>query len=279
MIRSVLILGALAAQLASPNDAYRAALQTMRALPVPAYVTYRTDLDAGDATIALSYLYGGRIKPRIVMGAGLYDRKSWYVDYRSSDGLASIRTDSPTPTPAVTSIALFDPTWNGVSIWLRRGLLATLERDATPAPSASATPDKEPATIATVYAFDPNAYKVEDAGIAWCGSDPGRLLALHALRDVQKHPLERVLIDAVDGRICMVRFAVSGTEGADRFDGYVDLQFGTVNGYYLVRDGYLDVGAKENGDRVGWAHVRFHDRDVRTPASLPDATFTASAQP
>lgn len=273
MIRSILVLGALAAQLASPNDAYRAALQTMRDLPVPAYVSYRADLDAGDATIALAYLSGSRIKPRIVMGAGRYAGKSWHVDYRASDGLASIQSDFP--TPAVTSIALFDPTWNGVSIWLRRGLLATLERDVAPTPSANATPGKEPVTIATVYSFDPNAYKVEDAGIAWCGSDPGRLLSLRALRDAQKHPLQRVLIDAVDGRICMVRFAVTGAEGADRFDGYVDLQFAPVGGYYLVRDGYLDVGTRENGERVGWAHVRFHYRDAHTPTTMPSALFGA----
>jgi hypothetical protein len=263
------MLGAIVAQMSSPNDAYRAALATMRALPVPAYVTYRTDLDLGDATIALSRLSDGRLKPRILMGAGLYDRSSWQVAYRASDGLADVASNGDR---ALTSMALFDPTWNGVSIWLRRGLLATLEREnETPAPDA--TPDKEPATIATVYAFDPNAYRVEDAGVAWCGDDPGRLLRLTALRDAVKHPLQRIVVDAVNDRICTVRFAVSGTEGKARFDGYVELQFATQAGYYLISGGYLDVGARENGDRTGWAHVRFHYRDAHTPVSLPDDTF------
>jgi hypothetical protein len=270
LFRSAVLLGTILAQMTSPNDAYRAALSTMRALPVPAYVTYRTDLDAGDATIVLSQLSDGRVKPRIVMGAGLYDRSSWQVDYRADDGLAAIATEPD--KRALTSMALFDPTWNGVSLWLRRGLLATLEREtATPAPNA--TPDKEPATIATVYAFDPNAYRVEDAGVAWCGNDPGRLLRLTALRDVAKHPLQRVVIDVVDDRICTVRFAVSGTEGEARFDGYVELQFAHQAGYYLISGGYLDVAARENGDRIGWAHVRFHYRDAQAPASLPAEAF------
>lgn len=260
-------------ELASPNAAYRAAIQTMHALPVPTYVTYRADLDAGDATISLTNLQDGLIKPRIVLGAGFYERSSFDVAYRANDGLAAIAVDAD--HRAYSSLALFDPTWNGVSLWLRRGLLATIDRTgSTPGPNATPTPAKVPPTILTVYAFDPNAYRVEDAGVGWCGSDPGRMLHLSAMRDVRRHPLQRVVIDAVDGRICLARFAVSGNEGAATFDGYVELQLGVVSGYPMVTDGYLDVGVRRAGERVGFAHVRFHYRDVHTPATLPDATFS-----
>jgi hypothetical protein len=270
LFRSAAVLAAAVAQLASPNDAYRAALSTMQALPVPAYVAYRTDLDPGDATISLTYLEDGHIKPRVVLGADAYPGTSFQVTYSSRNALAAIETDPG--RRAFTNIALFDPTWNGVSLWLRRGLLATLERRgaATPEPSASAQP-KIPTTIATVYAFDPNAYRVEDAGVAWCGDDPGRLLRMTALRDVSRHPLQRVVIDAVDGRVCQMRFAVTGSDGPARFDGYVELQFGALAGYYLITGGYLDVGVREDGERVGYAHVRFHYRDARALDSLPDA--------
>jgi len=262
-------------ELASPNDAYRAALQTMRALPVPTYVTYRADLDPGDATISLTNLQDGRIKPRVVLGAEYYGASSFDVIYRASDGLAAIAVDPD--HRAYSSLALFDPTWNGVSLWLRRGLLATIDRvGGTPEPNATPTPDKVPTTILTVTAFDPNAYKVEDAGVGWCGSDPGRLLHLTAKLDVSRHPLQRVVIDAIDGRICLARFAVSGTEGPAEFDGYVELRLGSVSGYPMVTDGYLDVGVKQAGERIGFAHVRFHYRDVHTPAALPDATFAPS---
>lgn len=271
MFLSIVTLAALVG-LASPNDAYRAALQTMRLLPVPSYVTYRADLDAGDATISLTNLQDGRIKPRVVLGAKYYGASSFDVTYRASDGLAAIAVDPD--HRAYSSLALFDPTWNGVSLWLRRGLLATIDRAAgTPRPDATPTPAGLPATILTVYAFDPNAYRVEDAGVAWCGSDPGRMLHLTATRDIQRHPLERVVVDAVDGRICLARFAVSGTEGPAAFDGYVELRLGVVSGYPMVTDGYLDVGVKQAGQRIGFAHVRFHYRDVHTPVALPDATF------
>jgi len=268
---SIVALSAIA-ELASPNDAYRAALQTMRSLPVPSYVTYHADLDPGDATISLTNLLDGRIKPRVVLGAEYYPASSFEVAYRASDGLAAIAVDSD--HRAYSSLALFDPTWNGVSLWLRRGLLATIDRvGATPGPNATPTPAKTPATILTVYAFDPNAYRVEDAGVGWCGSDPGRMLRLTATRDVGRHPLQRIVIDAIDGRICLARFAVSGTEGSAQFDGYVELQLGFASGYPLVTDGYLDVGVKQAGERIGFAHVRFHYRDVHTPVALPDATF------
>lgn len=270
MFLSVAALAALA-ELASPNDAYRAALQTMRSLPVPSYVTYRADLDPGDATISLTNLLDGRIKPRIVIGAGHYPGSSFDATYRASDGLAAIAVEPG--RRAYTSLALFDPTWNGVSLWLRRGLLATIDRpNATPEPDASPTPAKMPATILTVTAFDPNAYRVEDAGVGWCGSDPGRMLHLTATRDVQRHPLQRILIDAIDGRVCLARFAVSGGEGPAQFDGYVELQLGLVNGYPMVTDGYVDVEVRESGERIGFAHVRFHYRDVHTPAELVRST-------
>lgn len=271
MFRSVVALAAIAG-LASPNDAYRAALQTMRSLPVPSYVTYRADLDPGDATISLTNLVDGRIKPRIVIGAGYYAGSSFDATYRASDGLAAIAVDPD--RRSYTNLALFDPTWNGVSLWLRRGLLATIDRaGATPGPDASPTPAKVPATILTVTAFDPNAYRVEDAGVGWCGSDPGRMLHLTATRDVQRHPLQRVVIDAVDGRICLARFAVSGSEGPAQFDGYVELQLALIDGYPMVTDGYVDVGVRESGERLGFAHVRFHYRDVHTPVAPPPSVF------
>jgi hypothetical protein len=269
---SIITLAALA-ELASPNDAYRAAIQTMRTLPVPSYVAYRADLDGGDGTISLTNLQDGRIKPRIVLGAGYYPQSSFDVTYRASDGLAAIAVDPD--HRAYSNLALFDPTWNGVSLWLRRGLLATIDRaGATPGPNASATPAKVPTTILTVYAFDPNAYRVEDAGVGWCGSDPGRMLHLSATRDVLRHPLQRIVIDAIDGRVCLARFAVSGSEGPAQFDGYVELQLGLVSGYEMVTDGYVDVGVRQAGERVGFAHVRFHYRDVHTPVALPDDIFT-----
>lgn len=242
----------------------------MQALPVPAYVAYRTDLDAGDATISLTYLGDGRIKPRVVLGSESYAGTSFAVTYSSRNALAAIETDPG--HRAFTNIALFDPTWNGVSLWLRRGLLATLERSGMPTPEPGANPQARlPATIATVYAFDPNAYRVEDAGVSWCGNDPGRLLRMTALRDASRHPLQRVVVDAIDGRVCQVRFAVSGSDGPALFDGYVELQFGTMAGYYLITGGYLDVGVRQDGERVGYAHVRFHYRDARALDSLPAA--------
>ena len=144
---------------------------------------------------------------------------------------------------------------------------------ATPRPNATPTPDKVPTTILVVTAFDPNAYRVEDAGVGWGGSDPGRMLHLRAKLDVRSHPLQRIVIDAIDGHICLAHFAVSGSEGPAQFDGYVELQLGLVSGYAMVTDGYLDVGVRQDGERIGFAHVRFHYRDVHTPVDVPEATF------
>lgn len=261
---------ALLAQLAAPADAYRTAVDAMRAIPLPAFVTYRAQIDPGDATIELTRTPGYYAKPRLAYGADFYYPYEWYAAYRSSDGLSRLDFGDG---PAFSHLALFDPTWSGISVWMRRGLLGTLDRApdlATPAPEPTPAAVTQ---IADVYAFDPSAYRVDDGGIAWCGTDPGRVLRLRATRDPRRHPLQRVTIDAVTGRICIVRFEIDADEDGARFDGYAELRYVPLQSYFLADESYIDVAVRESGRLLGYAHVRMHYGDERVWQTLPDAKY------
>lgn len=271
MLHSALVSAVLIAQLAAPSDAYRSALDATRNVPVPAYVTYVAHVEPGDATIELERTRTYYAKPRLAFGADFYYAFEWYGAYRTSDGLSRLDFGDG---PSFSRLALFDPTWSGASLWLRRGLLGALDRSGVPAmplPAASAAP--MPNVIADVSSFDPSAYRVTDAGIGWCGTDPARILGLRATRDPVRHPLQRVLIDAIDGRICEVRFKIEADESGSRFDGYAELHYGPVGSYYLANETYLSVAVRKFGQLLGYAHVRTHFDDERGWQTLPDPVY------
>lgn len=258
----------LIAQLASPLDAYRGAVEAMHELPEPAYVTYRAHVDRGDASIALSRTADSFAKPRVAFGAGIYAATEWTGAYRGSDGLSRLQFGQG---PSFSRLALFDPTWHGASVWLRRGLLGTLDPPSASTESAGAAPAPEPSgVIADVFAFDTGAYRVEDGGIAWCGNDPGRVLHLIPVRAPERHPLQRVTVDQSTGKICAVRFAIAAQEGRARFDGYVDVTYAPFGAYMLETESYLDVAVRQDGELQGYAHVRIHFADERVWNTVPD---------
>lgn len=269
MLHSALVSAVLIAQLAAPSDAYRSALDATRNAPVPAYVTYVAHIDPGDATIALERTRAYYAKPRLEFGADFYYPFEWYGAYRTSDGLSRLDFGDG---PSFSRLALFDPTWAGASLWLRRGLLGTLMTGSgTPLPPSSAGPI--PNVIADVSAFDPSAYRVTDAGVGWCGTDPARILGLRTTRDPVRHPLQRVLIDAISGRICEVRFKIEAEESGSRFDGYAELHYAPVGSYYLAHESYLSVAVREFGRLIGYAHVRTHFDAERGWQSMPDTIY------
>lgn len=268
MLHPAIVSAILIAQLAAPSDAYRSALDATRNAPVPAYVTYVAHVDPGDATIELERTRAYYAKPRLAFGADFYYAYEWYGAYRTSDGLSRLDFGDG---PSFSRLALFDPTWSGASLWLRRGLLGALSGGPTPLEAPSGTP--MPNIIADVYAFDPSAYRVTDAGIGWCGTDPARALGLRATRDSGRHPLQRVLVDAISGRICSVRFKIEAEESGSRFDGFAELSYAPVASYYLARESYLSVAVREYGRLVGYAHVRTHFDGERGWQNEPDPIY------
>jgi len=259
------------------QDLYRTAIAHMREIVPPPYLTYRTQEPAGASSLGLVLLGDAGARAFIQIGDFRYPETSWAVAFRGSDSAVSIAIDPN--THVVSSLALFDPTWNGASLWMRHGLLATTHRVAVTTSNPGTTPQPsgtDPPTIAVVHAFDASGYRIEDGGPARCESRRGRLLLLYPMSDPADHPLQRVVVDDATGRFCAMRFALAGEDQAATYHGYVELHFADEGAYYLIDNGFIDVHVFQNGASVGFARIPFRYTDMAFPKTLPDALF---AQP
>ena len=252
------------------------AIDAMRDVATPPYMRFHLELHGGDSGYTVVRLPDGRAQPYIQVGAPPYPNGSWDVAYRGVDGAEAIALDSG--GSAISKLALFDPTWHGAYLWLRRGLLATTQR-ALPSPVQGvprATPSSEiqPDLIAVVAAFNGGPYRITDGGFANCGrTRPGRRLLMEPLHDPDSHPLRQVVIDDASGRFCTIRFALSATDGDAAYNGYVDVHFGNVGSYYLITDGFIDVRVNVDGATLDYARMPFVFSTVTFPSDLPDDTF------
>jgi hypothetical protein len=255
----------------SAQEYYLAALAQMRAVPSPPpFITYRAEIPAGNGTLFVRRGAGGRADLMLAAGGPTHANR-WLVSYRSSDRLASIPLADG--THVLSSLALFDPTWNGVDEWMRHGLTATDETREPSAAPAPGTPALLP-VIAVVSAMSPGNYDIEDAGAADCDGRAGHALRLTATRDPQSHPLSGVTVDLATQRFCSMRFNLRAG-GAGSVTGTVELRFGDVGGYDLVTGGRIEGNARSIGISVGSFTIPFAYAAMAFPATLPDATFAA----
>jgi hypothetical protein len=256
----------------SPQAAYRAALAQMHGVAEPAYIAYRTDIPAGKSTLVVRRGTNGRAELALETG-GDAPANHWQVAYRTSDRLASIPLADR--THVLSSLALFDPTWNGVNVWMRRGLTATAQTPQA-TPTAGTEPSPSPPAvpvIAVVSAMSASDYTIEDAGPGDCEGRPGRALRLIAKHDAQNHPLQGVTIDVATQRFCTMRFALRAGNLAGSITGTVELHFGDVAGYYLVTGGIIQANVRSIGISIGRVSTSFTYTDMTFPALLPESDF------
>jgi len=217
----------------SPEQLYARAVEHMKALPQPPNATYAVDIHVDGAGFLLDRKPDGRAEIGFVVG----DRNakpdgSFQAAYRSSDGLTALQTKPG--QWADTTDPLFDPTWSGISDWIRYGLhgrpaTATPMPSPTPAAQATAVPE-----IAAVTAFGVAYYDVYDRGVKSCANgDPGHAVHLIAHRDPADHPLTDATIDLSTGELCALSFAVRQA-GPVSLRASIDLDLGTVNDQPVV---------------------------------------------
>jgi hypothetical protein len=253
---------------------YRAVLARMHELKEPEFLTYRTSVSGGDGALVLSRGDDGYAQIALVAGAA--QPQSWDVAYRTQDGIASIA--SANGPRMLSSLAIFDPTWHGAYLWLRRGLNAsvvapTQEPVPSPEPSGSAPP-----VLAIVTAINETSYTAADGGEATCpGGSSARRLWLHARSDPLAHPLTEAVVDKASLRFCTMRFHEHLASPSVTFDLDVELHFADAGVYYLMQGGTID-GAVRPYRRPGWFRfsTAFTYDQFAFPKSLPERTFTVA---
>jgi hypothetical protein len=261
----------------TPEAYYLAALAQMRDISEPAYISYRTNVPPGKSTLAVKRGPDGRASLFIEL-TGNAPANSWEVAYRTSDRLASIPISDG--THVLSSLALFDPTWNGVDAWMHRGLSASATTpEPSTAPSASPAAAQSLPVIAVVNAMSPGSYTIEDAGAGDCDGRPGHMLRLKAKRNPQSHPLTGVTVDLATQRFCSMRFALHEGNLVSSVTGSIELRFGDVGNYYLVTGGDIDVNVRSIGISAARIDTSFAYADMAFPDHLPDSAFTFEPAP
>lgn len=258
---------------ASAQAFYSSAIAAMDRLNQPPFVRYAlhgqsdnihvTLLDAGH-NIWLSFQGGSA-------------PTDWRVTHRTQDYASEV-------LPAygvryVSARPFFDPTWFGAFRALRDGMIgyqnAAAPRDALSIAQATASPDAELHTIASVSVIGPGIYSVEDRGATTCpNGDPGRALHLVPRRRDPRRQLSDVIVDPRSMRFCMIRF---GWSESGFFTGFMEQHYADIDGYWVVTDGLLDGTLRIFGIKTHHFIWNYQLSDMTFPQSLPDVTFVPDA--
>ena len=236
---------------------YAEAVRAMGRLPVPPYLTYHVRI-----------LENGK-KP------DLYQYRLRTRDGRAVDRLL------PRGAWQLDPGHLFDPTWAGAYDLVQYGLKAFNDRTKAPSPSPMLHAKVDGMKIiAIVSAVAPSAYRISDRGAALCPNGaPGHALHLDAIRDPKEHMLSHVVIESATGRFCSMRFSFGASVIALGLTGYIDLHFGAIDRYWLVRDARIFIGARSFGVQVAHDTLGVAYRAMAFPAALPDALFVVGPRP
>jgi hypothetical protein len=252
----------------SPETFYSAAVDSMRALPQPQYLTYTIAGEGENLSIDLTVI---RHLVWLQMTTGETDAPSeWAIRHRTNDYASEITDEDG--RRLVSTRAFFDTTWYGAFRALREGMLMYQRID--PSVSAYATPTPGPSpdlrTIAVVEVFGTNIYRVVDKGPATCTDGaPGHALNLVPRDRDRRHQLTDVVVNLSNMHFCTMRFYVRDSE----FNGTVEQHYSTVGGYWLQTDGMIETGIRALGIMVNHGVWRYRVTRMTFPASIPAETF------
>src|SRR5579862_7624013 len=233
-----LLLAAIAATAPPPSaqEFYSRAVEVMRDLPQPQYVTYAMDGEGHGMSIRL-IVRRHLVWLEMTSGSGLGGTTRWTMRHRTNDYATEI-VDDFEGRRLVSSRAFFDPTWYGAFRALRDGMLfyqppeAPVSAYATPTPG----PPSDLRTIAVVSVIGSNIYRVESSGPAVCyNGDDGFALHLVPRDRNRQHQLTDVVVDTRNMRFCTIRFNAS--DGG--LNGTVEQHYADVGGYWLQTDGII----------------------------------------
>lgn len=252
----------------SPESFYSAAVESMRALPQPRYLTYTIEGDGDNLSIGLQVIRH-LVWLQMITGPAAFPSQ-WAIRHRTDDYASEI-TDY-NGERLVSTRAFFDPTWYGAFRALREGMLFYQQTDSPVSAYATPTPGPSPdlRTIAVVTVIGSNVYRVEDNGPATCADgDSGHALHLISREPDPRHQLTDVVVDLRNMHFCTMRFNVRESG----FSGSVEQHYGTVGGYWLQTDGVIETGVRTLGIMVGHGTWHYQVSQLRFPRSIPAQTF------
>lgn len=256
----------------SAESYYAAALEKMRAEPVPPNATYSVDVTTSGASFVATKVNHGEVAVAFEVGKGIKPMPHVAAAYRGSDHLTAIDTDKGCGT---THSPFFDPTWTGIYDWMHYGWdgpsKEQLARERRREPMQSA----EPATIATVKAFGVAYYRVIDAGAARCANgDDGHHVRLIALSRPDLHPLTDATIDVRTQELCNVRLGFH-QEGPLSANGLIAMDLGKVNGYAIVTGEDVQFNVHVLGLQLKHISAKVTYSDLAFPQRVPQADFSS----
>ena len=252
----------------TPQSFYAAAVDSMRALSQPQYLTYTLSGEGDNLSIGLRVIRH-LVWLEMVTGSANFP-SDWSIRHRTDDYASEITTYEG--QRLVSTRAFFDPTWYGAFRALRDGMLMYQQTDAPVSASATPTPGPSPdlRTIAVVTVMGSNVYNVEDRGAAACANgDPGHALHLVSREANPRHQLADVVVDLRNMHFCTMRFNVRESG----FNGSVEQHYGTVGGYWLQTDGVIETGVRALGIMVARGAWHYQLTQMRFPNSIPAETF------
>jgi len=275
LLAPCLLFGALPARAAVPSATayYEAAIAAMKRLPEPPAAIFTTKFDSQGLAFSLGPSSDGRTAIYVTWGGNIAElgQQSYRTGMRASGNL-TLNVDAK-GRRYYSASPLFVPTWPGAYDFLRYGW------EGKPSPSKAlhptATPPPGLKTIAIVSALSPGAYRIDDGGAALCpDGSPGHALHLTALFDPSIHTLSRVVVDAKTMRICSLRFNIFETIVAVSFGGYVQMNFGDVGNYWMVRQSKIEIAIHTFGLQIKHGSATIAYSAMKFPASIPLSLVT-----
>lgn len=253
---------------ASPEAFYVAAVDSMRALPQPHYLTYIIEGEGDNLGIDLAVV-NHLVWLQMTTGSD-GSPALWSIRHRTDDYASEI--SGAAEGRLVSTRAFFDPTWYGAFRALREGMLDYQKTD--PSVSSYATPTPGPPsdlrTIAVVEVMGSNIYSVVDKGPATCSDGaPGHALHLIPRDRDPRHQLADVVVNLRNMHFCTMRFNAS----ALGFRGSVEQHYSTVGGYWLQTDGIIESGVRTFGIMTGHGVWRYRLDQMSFPRSIPAEAF------
>ncbi len=251
----------------SASQYYSRALDTMKRLAQPAYVSFDTNVTGHGLNVGKP-CDNGKIAWHFGLGSQKPPVLKWHATYTSADLSETIHTDDGSVCGGTAQT--FDrPTWHDAYNWIRYGMLTDASNTATPAAGASPTPSPDLKTIAEVSVISPGAYFVTDGGAQRCPSgSQGHELHLAPRLDPAKNQLRDVVIESDTARICRIRFNLVTYQSAGTgLRGDMTLDFDTVGGKWMITRGHAAVALKMIGMQLKKATIDFWYSNVQFPAT------------
>lgn len=257
---------------------YSEAVDTMRALPQPAYLTYSMEGEGKGLAIDLKVV-NHLVWLEFTMSSPPQDSEptTWQLRHRTNDYASEILADEG--RRLVSTRAFFDPTWYGAFRALRDGML-DFQKDDPPL-SSYATPTPGPPsdlrTIAAVKVIGTAIYRVFDKGATTCeNGDQGRAIHLVSRDSDPRHQLADVVVDTQNGRFCTIRFNVADlTDHGWR--GSVIQHYADVGGYWLQTDGTIETSERQLGIQLMHGVWNYRLDSMNFPRTIPAETFLRPA--